>query len=138
MDAQPHWQSDSGINAVLAAWHHRRTQHQHWVAAALIVQGFEIAPFDTRIEPGTGLLGIEGQEPGVVEKQGIAQPEILIPANIINFGDKVTEGQLIAAVALPWFEIFEELGRNPQFLYIGLAEDGGVSLVPTSEKVGPK
>ena len=63
MDAQP--RGDFGMNAVLAAWHHRRTQHQHWVAAALTAQGFEIAPFDTRMEMGAGSYSIGGQQPGV-------------------------------------------------------------------------
>src|SRR5215472_4839505 len=45
-----------------------------------------------------------------------AQPELLIPAGILVLGDKVDEGQLIESVALPWFEIIKEWGRNPLFL----------------------
>jgi restriction system protein len=43
--------------------------------------------------------------------------ELLIPAAIIVAGDDVAEGQLIDAVALPWFEILKELRRDPNFLY---------------------
>ena len=110
------WQSggDSGMNAVLAWHHHYITQRQQWTAAALAARGVRVG---ARIQPGTGLLAIEGQEPGVVEEQRTMPPEILISASIINFGDKVTEGQLIDAVALPWFEILKELERDPQFLH---------------------
>jgi hypothetical protein len=45
------------------------------------------------------------------------QSELLIPAAIIVAGDKVPEGQLIEAVALPWFEIIKGLERDPNFLH---------------------
>jgi restriction system protein len=86
------------------------------VAAALTAQGFEIAPFDTRMEMGAGSYSIGGQQPGV-DDGSVAQPEILIPAGILNLGDKVTEGQLIAAVAVAWFDILAKLEENPQFLH---------------------
>jgi len=119
MDAQP--RGDFGMNAVLAAWHHHRIQQEMAVHAAIRVQGNihvgrPNVVADTRFEPGTGSLSLEGQQPRV-DDGSVAPPEILIPAGILNLGDKVTEGQLIAAVALPWFEILEELGRDPQFLY---------------------
>jgi restriction system protein len=57
---------------------------------------------------------MDGQRSGV---EGRTQPEILIPANILSLGDNVTEGQLIEAVALPWFDILKELERNPSFLH---------------------
>jgi restriction system protein len=106
----PH--TDSGMNAVLAAWHHRRTQY--WTAAVLTAQGFVAGPVER--QPGTGAVGIEGQKPGV-EEQKLTQPELLIPSAIIGTGDKVAEGQLIEAVALPWFDILKELERNPDFLH---------------------
>ena len=113
------WQSggDSGMNAVLAWHHHYLTRQRQWTAAALAAQGVRAARVDTRREPGTALLGIEGQESGVVEEERPTPPEILISASIINLGDMVTEGQLIDSVALPWFEILKELERDPQFLH---------------------
>lgn len=102
-DAQPHWPGDSGMNAVLAAWSHHRAR---WTAAINAQrQGAWL--------PGTGSLGVEGQQPGVE----VTHPELLIPASILNLGDRTTEGQLIEAVALPWFEILKELERDPQFLH---------------------
>ncbi len=103
-DAQSHLPGDSGMNAVLAAWYHHRAKE--WTAA-INAQGQ-----GSRI-PGTGSLGIEGQRPGVE----VTHLELLIPASILNLGDRVTEGQLIEAVALPWFEILKELERDPQFLH---------------------
>jgi restriction system protein len=92
MDAQP--RGDFGMNAVLAAWHHRRPA----------------------IHIRIGSLSMEGQQPGV-DDGSVAQPEILIPAGILNLGHEVTEGQLIEAVALPWFDILMELEKDPQFLH---------------------
>jgi restriction system protein len=46
-----------------------------------------------------------------------ARVELLIPAAIIVAGDEVAEGQLIKAVALPWFETIKALERDPDFLY---------------------
>jgi restriction system protein len=95
---------DSGMTAVLAAWHHRARQWAAVVAAQGVVTGrAPIAP----LIPNPGALVIEGQ----------VLPELLIPAAIIVVGDKVTEGQLIQGVALPWFDILKELERNPGFLH---------------------
>ena len=46
-----------------------------------------------------------------------ATPNLLIQATIITLGDRTNEGQLVEAIAIPWFEIIRELGRNPKFLY---------------------
>jgi restriction system protein len=35
----------------------------------------------------------------------------------VEFGDKTNEGQLIRAVAIPWFRIIKELERDPEFLF---------------------
>lgn len=44
-------------------------------------------------------------------------PDVLIQATIVTFGAKTSEGQLIAGVAVPWFEIVRHLQRDPAFLY---------------------
>src|SRR4029453_9632329 len=44
-------------------------------------------------------------------------PGLLIQAKIITLGDRTNEGQLVEAIAIPWFEILRELERNPSFLY---------------------
>ena len=43
-------------------------------------------------------------------------PSVLLQAVIIP-GDKTSEGQLIEAVALPWFEIIEMINRSPDAIY---------------------
>lgn len=44
-------------------------------------------------------------------------PEMLLQAAVVNVGGKTSEGQLIVAAALPWFEIVRHLQRDPEFLY---------------------
>lgn len=44
-------------------------------------------------------------------------PEVLIQAAVLTFGDKTTEGQLVTAVALPWFDMLREIKRDPDFLF---------------------
>jgi len=44
-------------------------------------------------------------------------PDLLIQAAIVTFGPKTNDGQLVEAVAIPWFEIVRELTRNPRFLH---------------------
>jgi restriction system protein len=46
-----------------------------------------------------------------------ALPEMLLQAAVVNIGGKTTEGQLIVAAALPWFEVVRHLQRDPSFLY---------------------
>lgn len=43
-------------------------------------------------------------------------PSLLLQAVIIP-GDKINEGQLVQAVAIPWFEIIELLNRSPEAMY---------------------
>jgi len=43
-------------------------------------------------------------------------PSVLVQAVIIP-GDKTAEGQLVEAVALPWFEIIELIARSPEAIY---------------------
>ena len=43
-------------------------------------------------------------------------PELLLQAELVHRGDATAEGVLVRAVALPWQEIVEHLGRDPSFL----------------------
>jgi restriction system protein len=43
-------------------------------------------------------------------------PEITLKALLVR-GDKVSEGTLVRAVAIPWFEIVSLMKRDPQSLY---------------------
>ena len=48
--------------------------------------------------------------------RAVETPGILLQAVVI-LGDKTAEGQLVRAVAVPWFEIVRELQRDPDFAY---------------------
>ena len=43
-------------------------------------------------------------------------PEVTIKA-LLEFGARTSEGTLIQAVALPWFEVLELIRRDPQAMY---------------------
>jgi restriction system protein len=44
-------------------------------------------------------------------------PDILVQATVVLFGDRSAEGQVIAGIAVPWFEIVSQLERDPDFLF---------------------
>jgi restriction system protein len=76
----------------------------------------EFSPVDTPVQPTTGLVGIEGQAP-VVEERLVELPELLVSAGIIEVGASVPEGQVVAAVMLPWFDIIKALRRDSNILH---------------------
>ena len=115
-----------GMNALVAARRRQLQARQQSTAAAAAAQGLTVAPVPATASgsaplggvattPGTGGLGIEGQKPGV-EERNVRLPELLIPALVIA-GEEEAEGQLIQAVSLPWFEIIREVERDPEFLH---------------------
>jgi len=63
------------------------------------------------IEVPSGSLNLEGQ-PAVTSQP----PDVLIQA-VVVFGDRRAEGQVIAGLAVPWFEIIDQLERDPDFLF---------------------
>jgi len=44
-------------------------------------------------------------------------PDVLLQAALVNLGGKTTEGQLIRGVSIAWFEIIQQLERDPEFLF---------------------
>jgi len=52
----------------------------------------------------------------VFAKRRIENPSITLKA-LLTLGDKTSEGRLIEAVALPWFEIVRMINRDPQSMY---------------------
>ena len=44
-------------------------------------------------------------------------PEVTLETVILEVGKETAEGQLIDAVGIPWFEIYYELQKNPEFLF---------------------
>lgn len=69
--------------------------------------------------PGLGLglgLGLgmnQGPRPQVFGNGG---PELLLQAEIIQVNGTRDEGILVNAVAVPWLEIVDQIGRDPDFL----------------------
>ena len=43
--------------------------------------------------------------------------EVLLQAAVVDLGAKTSEGQIIQAVTIPWLLIFQELDRDPRFLF---------------------
>ena len=43
--------------------------------------------------------------------------EVLLQAAVVELGAKTSEGQIIRAVTVPWLLIFQELERDPRFLF---------------------
>lgn len=56
---------------------------------------------------------------GLLAKELFAKDntEVTLEAVILDVGDKSEEGQLVLAVGIPWLEIYNELERNPEFLF---------------------
>lgn len=46
-----------------------------------------------------------------------AFPDVLLQAAVVRLGTETSDGQLIAGVAVSWFEIIAELERDPDFLF---------------------
>lgn len=61
-----------------------------------------VTPFGSR-------LGFAGQAPFVE----IAEKATLVLSTVIERGPETDNGQIVKVLALPWFEIFRELERNP-------------------------
>lgn len=57
---------------------------------------------------------IQVQIPAIARVGGT--PEVILQAVVIP-GDKTSEGQIIQAVAFPWFAIYREIERDPESLF---------------------
>jgi len=44
-------------------------------------------------------------------------PELLIPADILVFGDKTQDGQVVLSVRTAWIEIIKAITDDPDFIY---------------------
>jgi len=52
------------------------------------------------------------------EQLGIYRgPEILLQTTILKYGRTTEDGVLVKAAAVPWFEIFRQMVRNPKFMF---------------------
>ena len=66
------------------------------------------------LEAGTAHYEIKGLD---VQLRVVRNTANLLMQAVIAFGAKTNEGQLIEAVTLPWFEIVEEVTRNPSLVF---------------------
>jgi restriction system protein len=109
-------QTQYGMAALVAAWNRIRANRRTAGIAASVSDSISVEEH-VRVIIGSGALKTEGQDPGVEEEQLGKVPELLIPASIVLPAGQVDEGQLIEAVAWPWFEIIKKLEQDPQFLH---------------------
>jgi restriction system protein len=86
-----------------------------------------IAPFGTGPAPLGGPLGVSLGGPiwgygsgayGSGAYGGAEAPKIeLMLQAVVTLGDHTAEGQIIEAVAIPWFKIVDEFMRNPNLMH---------------------
>jgi hypothetical protein len=49
---------------------------------------------------------------------GYVGPEVLLQTKIVKLGDKTEDGDIVKAVGIPWLEIFKQISKNPDFLFV--------------------
>lgn len=89
--------SEYGTDSLMAHWKKSRDDH-HTVAAA-------------------GSYSVAGGEAVLSKLDESRNPSLLLQAAIVVFGGSTSEGQLIQDIRIPWLEIINELGRDPEFLF---------------------
>jgi len=65
-------------------------------------------------QPLAGALGFTGEVAAIKRSE---YPDVLLQAAVVALGAPLREGQIVEAVAIPWFEILEQLARDPEFLF---------------------
>ena len=96
--------SDYGIASLLEHWKQQARQTVVKVADTVDVRDQVIRPESVQVFRT------------VVPPELLSAPEILLQATILNLGDQTAEGQLVKGVTIPWFEIIEQLEKDPEFL----------------------
>lgn len=92
----------ASMQAVLNAWR-KRDEHQRMVAVQASLQNaqnaalFEVLP--------------------AAQPEAQPYPELLLAAQIVQLGERTTDGEIVEAVTIPWERLFKELKRNPGFLH---------------------
>jgi restriction system protein len=64
------------------------------------------------VEPPPATATAEGHAPTVR-----LYPDVLLQAAVVVLGEREAEGQVIAGLAVPWFEIIAQLEHDPEFLF---------------------
>jgi restriction system protein len=70
-----------------------------------------------RLSPARPLGSIRLGDAEATLRAYLQQPRIVLPCQVVTLQGAVTQGQIIAAVAVPWVAICRELARDPNFLY---------------------
>jgi restriction system protein len=99
---------DSATPALIEHWRRQRATHHVRAHDSLSVNVSE----SVSLEVPTGTLALDSQAPAVTQ-----YPDVLVQATVVMFGDRRTEGQVIAGLAVPWFEIIAQLARDPEWLF---------------------
>lgn len=73
------------------------------------------------LDYGRCYVVVEGGQYIVVdENAGLAiyrGPEVLLQTTLLSYGERTDEGVLVQAAAVPWFEIFRQIARDPNFMF---------------------
>jgi restriction system protein len=70
-----------------------------------------------RLSPARPLGSIRLRDAEATLRAYLQQPRIVLPCQVVTLQRTVTDGQVIAAIAVPWLAICRELTDNPGFLY---------------------
>jgi restriction system protein len=97
------WQTqDSGMASVI----------EHWRRWEIPVAAFQ-ASHALSVSVHDSIQAADEAQPTVVSPH----PDVLVQAAVVLFGDQTAEGQIIAGLKVPWFEIIAQLDRDPDFLF---------------------
>jgi len=101
---------EDALGSLIAHWRQRRAR----VIEVSVSDTLHMKDsLSVQVIPASGSLSIEGEGAPLL----IKYPEVLLQAAVVVFGDKTNEGQLIQGVAIPWFEIIEQLERDAEFMF---------------------
>jgi restriction system protein len=102
---QPH----DPIASVIEHWRMRDAQVSA-IAAAETVHVTDAATLEVASSASAKFVGEDGTS-------AVEYPAVLVQVEVVTFGNRTSEGQLIEGVSVAWFEIIKQLQRDPQFLY---------------------
>lgn len=69
------------------------------------------------LSPARPLGSIRLRDAEATLRAYLMQPRVVLPCEVVNLAEHVSEGQLIEAITVPWLAICREVDRDPHFLY---------------------
>jgi len=102
------WDNNSWEAAAQIATAHRSRQNQ---AAAAQMAGEGAMRVDAQVVSAVALAQGTSSAEGISEAPKPDVPQLLLQT-VVDFGERTSEGRLIEAVTLPWFDIIEALKKD--------------------------